>query len=499
MTRGVLPVLSARHISKSFGASRALSAVSADFHPAEVVALVGENGAGKSTLLKVLSAVYPRSGGEVTLDGAPYAPHSLREAEAAGIALVFQELNVNRSLGIAENIMLGHLRKYRRLGLIDWKRLNADAQAVLARINADFSVSDDIDRLDLGRLKTIEVARALAINPRFIFFDESTAFLNRGETGRLMAVIRELREQGIGIAFVSHHMHEVFDISDRLIVLKDGALVGSWATAEMTEDRLAELMVGREMAGGLFPPRVPTMTEAAKLELQQVVTASGVGPVELEVASGEILGIGGLKGSGGEAILGAVAGVIALRAGEMRLDGQPFRPGHPADALAAGIAHLPGDRTGEGVITEFSVLENLTLAARPGRGAGLSDRGRMLTLAREQIATLGIKTGSPETMVGELSGGNMQKVVLGKCLATAPGVLLLNNPTRGVDIGAKAEIYRVIRGLAARGMAVIMVSEDLPELLGLSDRVIITRQNRISKVFAQDEEPNEEEVVRWMM
>lgn len=493
------PVLSARNISKNFGASQALRAVSADFHPAEVVALVGENGAGKSTLLKVLAAVHPRSSGEVTLDGENYAPHSLRESEARGIALVFQELNINLCLSIAENIMLGHLRNYRRLGLIDWKRLNSDAQRVLDRIKADFTVHDDIDRLDLGRLKTIEVARALAIDPRFIFFDESTAFLNRSETQRLMAVIRELREQGIGIAFVSHHMHEVFDISDRLIVLKDGALVGAWATPDMTEDRLAELMVGREMAGGLFPPRISSATGAARLELRQVITSSGVGPVDLVISAGEILGIGGLKGSGGEAILGAIAGTLPIRAGEMRLDSRPFRPRHPADTLAAHIAHLPGNRTGEGVIAEFSVLENLTLAARPSRGAGLSDRRSMLALAQEQIKTLGIKTQGPETTVGDLSGGNMQKVVLGKCLATAPRVLLLNNPTRGVDIGAKAEIYRVIRRLAAEGLAVVMVTEDLPELLGLSDRVIITRQNEISKEFRQDEEPNEEEVVRWMM
>jgi ribose transport system ATP-binding protein len=494
-----LQVLSARNISKSFGGSQALRGVSADFHEAEVVALVGENGAGKSTLLKVLSAVHPRSSGEATLDGASYTPRNQREAEAQGVALVFQELNVNRSLGIAENVMLGHLRDYRRFGLIDWKRLHADAQRILDRIGADFRATDDIHRLDLGRIKTIEVARALATNPRFVFFDESTAFLNHGEAQRLMSVIRELKAQGIGIAFVSHHMHEVFEISDRLIVLKDGALVGDWPTAEMTEERLAELMVGREMIGGLFPQRGGPSGGPVKVELRGVVTASGVGPVDLAVAAGEILGIGGLKGSGGESILSALAGAEAIDAGAMLLDGREYRPGHPAEALSARIAHLPGDRTGEGVITEFSVLENLTLAARPVKSAVLSDRRRMMALATEQIATLGIKTAGPEAAVGALSGGNMQKVVLGKCLATAPEVLLLNNPTRGVDIGAKAEIYRVIRKLASDGLAVVMVTEDLPELLGLSDRVMVTRKGRVAKVFGHGTEPNEEEVVKWMM
>jgi ABC-type sugar transport system ATPase subunit len=492
-------LLSARNISKSFGGSHALRGVSADFHEAEVVALVGENGAGKSTLLKVLSAVYPRSSGEVTLNGEAYMPRNQRDAEAKGIALVFQELNVNRSLGIAENVMLGHLRSYRRLGLIDWRRLHADAQKVLDRLGADFRADDDIDRLDLGRIKTIEVARALATNPRFVFFDESTAFLNHGEAQRLMSVIKELKAQDIGIAFVSHHMHEVFEISDRLIVLKDGGLVGDWPTAEMTEDRLAELMVGRELVGGLFPPRNAKPEGPVKVELRGLVTASGVGPVDISVAAGEILGIGGLKGSGGDAILAALAGAEPIRDGSMLLDGRDFRPKHPADALAAHVAHLPGDRTGEGVITEFSVLENLTMAARPVKSGIMSDRRRMMTLANEQIAALGIKTSGAEAPVGALSGGNMQKVVLGKCLATMPRVLLLNNPTRGVDIGAKAEIYRVIRSLAAKGLAVVMVTEDLPELLGLSDRVMVTRKGTVAKVFGRDAEPNEEVVVKWMM
>jgi ABC-type sugar transport system ATPase subunit len=492
-------MLSARQITKTFGASQALRGVSAEFNPGEVVALVGENGAGKSTFLKVLAAVHPRSGGDAALDDVPYAPQSQREAEKAGVALVFQELNVSRGLSIAENVMLSHLRDFRRFGLIDWSRLNAAAQEILDRIGADFRTSDDIESLDLGQIKTIEVARALATRPRFVFFDESTAFLNHDEASRLMAVIRELKAQGIGVAFVSHHLHEVFEISDRLIVLKDGSLVGDWATNSMTEARLAELMVGREMVGGLFPPRDQVAHSGNRIVLKDVTTASGMGPVNLSVSPGEILGIGGLKGSGGESILAVIAGVEAVQAGEMRLDGQPFRPAHPADAWAARIASLPGDRTGEGVIAEFSAQENLTLAERPTRWGVFSDIPKIADLARTQIAALQIKTAGPEAAVSALSGGNMQKVVLGKCLAAAPSVLLLNNPTRGVDIGAKAEIYRVVRRLAAEGLAVLMVTEDLPELLGLSDRVIVTRKGKVSQVFERQSHPNEEEVVRWMM
>jgi ABC-type sugar transport system ATPase subunit len=486
-------------MSKNFGNFRALDAVSADFHPGEVVALVGENGAGKSTLLKVLAAIHPRSAGKATLGGEDYAPEDQRAAERAGVALVFQELNVNKCLGIAENVMLGYLGRYSRFGLIDHRRLRSEAQCILDRIGADFDVNDDINTLDLGRLKTIEVARTLATKPAFVFFDESTAFLNHAEADRLMDVIRELKSQGIGIGFVSHHMHEVFEISDRLIVLKDGALVGDWPTADMTEDRLAELMVGRELVGGLFPPRSDAAAGPVRIALSGAVTASGMGPVDLRVASGEVLGIGGLKGSGGDGILACIAGIEPLSAGTMTLDDLPYSPRHPAEAWAAGIAHLPGDRTGEGVITDFSVLENLTLASRPRRGVVFSDRPRMADTAQAQIAALGVRTAGPDAQVGSLSGGNMQKVLLGKCLAVAPRLLLLNNPTRGVDIGAKAEIYRVIRRLAEQGVAIVMVTEDLPELLGLSDRIIVTRGGRVSQTFARGARPNEQEVVKWMM
>jgi ABC-type sugar transport system ATPase subunit len=492
-------MLEARSIAKSFGGHRALRGVSATFPPGEVVAVVGENGAGKSTLLKVLAGVFPADGGGATLDGQPYAPRSLREAEARGVALVFQELNVNRSLSVAENVMLGRLRDFRRAGLIDWRRLAWEAQRVLDRTGTAFSVSDDLGRLDLGQIKTIEVARALAANPRYVFFDESTAYLGRGEAERLMAVIRELKAQRIGVAFVSHHLHEVFGIADRLVVLKDGALVADLPAGEVTEARLHQLMVGRELSGGLFPSKAAGPPGEVAVALEEAATRTGLGPVSLELRRGEVLGIGGLKGSGGEAILAALAGAERLTAGQMRRGGRQHAPNLPRDAWAAGIAALPGDRTGEGVVTEFGVAENLTLATRPRRWGLFSDGPAARAQAQAQVEALGIKTQSLGAPVASLSGGNMQKVVLGKCLATRPEVLLLDNPTRGVDVGAKSEIYRVIRGLVDEGCAVLMVTEDLPELLGLSDRIIVTRAGRLSKAFAPGERPSEEEVVRWMM
>lgn len=494
-------MLSARDISKSFGASRALSGVSVDFSRGEVVSLVGENGAGKSTLLKALAAVFPWDTGTVTLEGASYAPKSLAEAEARGVALVFQELNVNRSLTVAENVMLGRLRTYRRFGLIDWKRLKTDAQAILDRLDSGISVLADIDSLDLGQLKIIEVARALAANPRFVFFDESTAFLNNREAHRLLAVIRNLREQDHGVAFVSHHLNEVFDISDRLVVLKDGALVGSFEAAGMSEGRLHELMVGREFDGGIFPPAsAPAQGEVpAELAFEEVVTRSGLGPVSLAVPAGRIVGIGGLKGSGGDAMLAAVMGAEPVLSGTMRFGGQPFRPGDPRDAWRQGIAYVPGDRTGEGLIPEFPIEENLTMAVRPRTAGGIVDRTAGRRVADEMIARLRIKTAARDAATSSLSGGNMQKVVLGKCLATRPRMLLLNNPTRGVDVGAKAEIYRLMRELTGEGMTILMVTEDLAELIGVADEIVVTRRGAISHRFAPGARPSEEEVVKWMM
>jgi ABC-type sugar transport system ATPase subunit len=493
-------MLSANNISKRFGASQALRSVSVDFHRGEVVSLVGENGAGKSTLLKLLAAVFPWDDGQASIDGQPYVPTSLIDAERKGVALVFQELNVNKSLTIAENIMLGRLRRYRKLGLVDWKRLRSEAQLILDRIDAGISVTSDMNSLDLGQLKTIEVARALAADPQYIFFDESTAFLNNQETRRLLKVISSLRAQDLGIAFVSHHLNEVFEISDRLAVLKDGAFIGSYPVADITESRLHELMVGRDLAGGLFPQgRQETGAGAPAFVAQNLSVASGAGPFDFEVPEGSILGIGGLKGSGGDALLQLIMGTDTASSGGMSLHGADYSPSNPRAAWENGIAYVPGDRTGEGLIPEFTISENLTLAARPRYGVGLNDGRASAAMAADMVDKLAIKIPSLDAPVSSLSGGNMQKVVLGKCLATSPRLLLLNNPTRGVDVGAKAEIYRLVRQLADRGMSILMVTEDLPELIGMADQIMVTRRGTISKTFAPGIRPSEEEVVKWMM
>ncbi|MBB3237294.1 sugar ABC transporter ATP-binding protein [Phyllobacterium endophyticum] len=493
-------MLRATDISKKFGASQALRSVSVEFNRGEVVSLVGENGAGKSTLLKMLAAVFPWDEGRAVMDGKIYAPTSLIDAERQGVALVFQELNVNKSLSIAENVMLGRLRDYRKFGFVNWSRLHRDAQEILDRLEAGISVSDDVTTLDLGKLKTIEVARALAANPQFIFFDESTAFLNNQEARRLLKVIWNLRAQDLGVAFVSHHLNEVFEISDRLIVLKDGALVGSFPAEEMTESHLHELMVGRDLAGGLFPvARKIIPAGKPSFAAREISAASGAGPFTFEVPEGAILGIGGLKGSGGDALLQLVMGTEGIMAGNMSFLGAEYRPANPRAAWRNGIAYVPGDRAGEGLIPEFAIAENLTLAVRPNHAWGLNDRSTGKAIAQDMVDRLRIKISNLSAATSSLSGGNMQKVVLGKCLATQPKMLLLNNPTRGVDVGAKAEIYRLIRELADQGMTILMVTEDLSELIGMADQIIVTRRGAISKTFEPGARPSEEEVVKWMM
>ena len=498
------PILSARGIAKSYGGTVALHGVDLDLAPGEVHALVGENGAGKSTLLKILAGAERRDRGEMTLAGTPYRPAGLKEAEARGVALVFQEPNVARTLTVAENVFLDHLRDFTRLGLVDWRRLRREAEAVLDDLGAGVSVTDEVDALDLGRLKLVEVARALALRPRIVFFDESTAYLNNAEMRALLAGIGRLRAAGIAVAFVSHHLQEVFEVADRVTVLKDGSSVGTFAVGEVDEDRLHRLMVGRELGADLYPgrtPRAPSEGEPA-LRLSGVVyhplDGRPAGPFDLDLPPGRIVGLGGLKGSGGEALLEGLAGLHPLVAGEAALGGAPHRPRSPAEAWAAGVAYLPGDRGEEGLIPDFAVAENVTMAVRPSR-RGLVDRAREGELTTRAIADLRIRTPGGATPAADLSGGNMQKVVLAKCLAAGPRLLLLNNPTRGVDVGAKAEIYGHMRRLAEDGMAVLMVSEDLPELLGVADRVAITKGGRVSKIFPWTENPSEEDAVRWML
>jgi ABC-type sugar transport system ATPase subunit len=330
-----------------------------------------------------------------------------------------------------------------------------------------------------------------------LFLDESTAFLNHREVDAVLAAIVALKRAGLTVAFVSHHLSEVHAVADRLTILKDGLSTGDFARGELSQDEIHAHMVGRDLSGRLFPGRGPSRDGARAMALREVSAGAGLQDVTLDIRQGEILGVAGLKGGGGEALLETLVGERPVDRGDLEFDGRRFAPRSPADAWRAGVAYVPGDRTGEGLVTDFSVQDNLVMARPPRRGP-FFDRAAARALARSLVARLGIKVGALDDPCKSLSGGNLQKVVLGKCIAHRPRLLLLNNPTRGVDIGARVEIYRTIRELADDGLAVVVVSDDLPELIGLSERLVVMRGGRIQHEFPTGHAPAESDVIRYM-
>jgi ribose transport system ATP-binding protein len=489
--------LVAEHINKRFGNTVALRDVSIALEPGEVHALVGENGAGKSTLLKILAGAERPDEGAMRLGDAGYAPLDTREAERRGVALVYQEITINPSLTVAENIFIDRLGRFSRAGFLQTRALERAAQQVLDSFDAGIQVSAPLARLDLGQWKCIEIARALSHEPRMLFLDEATAFLGHREVDALLNAIRSLKGRGLSVAFVSHHLSEVTQVADRLTILKDGSLAGAARVADIAPADIHARMVGRDISGHVFPPKAQRAPGEGVLAVRELSVAGRLDAVDLDVHGGEIVGIAGLKGSGGEALLEVTMGVLAPQHGSLALGAQRYVPKHPAAAWQAGVAYLPGDRTGEGLIADFSVLDNVVMA-RPPRRFGVFDTSAAQREAAALGARLLIKAAHPDIACRTLSGGNLQKVVLAKCLHVAPRLLLLNNPTRGVDIGARIEIYRVIRALADEGVAVLLVSDDLPELIGLSDRLAVMRGGRIEHLFAAGTTPDETAIVRFM-
>ncbi len=487
----------ASNISRAFGSTKALADVSITLRGGEIHALVGENGAGKSTLLKILGGAERLDAGAITIDGEPYRPLSLNEAVTRGVGLVFQELTINPSLTVAENIFAGQLRRFRRGGILTGKMFAREAQELLDSFDANISVRQSLSSLDLGQCKCIEVARALSTRPQAIFFDESTAFLNHREINVVLKAMRALKAQGLAVAFVSHHLAEVGVVADRLTILKDGRKVGEFESDELDREQIQSRMVGRDMSTGIYPPRGGKTEGAPALTLAAVGAGPGLAPLSLTLRQGEIVGVAGLKGAGGERLLEIVAGAGRVSSGEIRIGDKPLAARSPADSWAKGIAYLPGDRTAEGLIVSATVLDNLIMA-RPPRHGPWFDRRRARDVAEEMIRALHIKASSVWDTTNSLSGGNLQKLLLGKCLAAGPRILLLNNPTRGVDVGARLEIYRSLRESAARGLAIVLVSEDLNELIGLSDRILVMRAGVVTARIDDPSGASEDVLIRHM-
>jgi ribose transport system ATP-binding protein len=464
-------------IAKSFGGAPALRGVDFDLRAGEVHALMGENGAGKSTLMKVLAGVHAPDAGTIRIDGQPVPISSPAEATALGIAMIHQELNTVPDMTVAENLALG-AEPRTRWGGLDRKRVLRDAADKLARVRADIDPRLPMRRLSVGRQQMVEIARALAEDARILVLDEPTAALSDREARQLFGLIDEMRASGMGLVYISHRMEEVWQLADRVTVFRDGRSVGTSEKAEITPERVVTQMIGRNVEE-LYVHDDRTPGEVV-LRVEGLTDGAGIGPVDLELRAGEVVGMVGLIGAGRTEIARMIYGADPARGGTVLLDGKRLDHRSPAASIRDGIGLLPESRKEEALFPQMSIRDNLVASALDGLSRlGVLRRRAVGDVARRQMETLRIRGTSPLQEVQHLSGGNQQKVVLGRWLTVGPRVLILDEPTRGVDIGAKYEIYRIINEQARNGVAVLVVSSDLPEALGISDRVLVVRGGRI--------------------
>jgi inositol transport system ATP-binding protein len=497
-------VLEVRNLSKSFPGVKALEAVRLAVWPGTVHALLGENGAGKSTLMKTLAGIYSPDAGEILLDGKSVRIKNPHEAIRLGISMIHQDLLPFPDLTAAENVCMGQEPTRRMPCWIDKPAMNRRAQELLGRLGVAFPARRKMRELGVAEIQTVEIAKALVHNARIIIMDEPTSATSRREVDALFGMIRDLRRQGVAIIYVSHKMEEIFRIADAITVLRDGRYVATHDAADLDRDRLIALMVGRELLTAEAPPPAPLPGEVA-LEVRGLTpNAAGTrrvpsAGVSFQVRRGDILGIAGLMGAGRTELVSALFGLQPAASGEIRVDGRPVRIASPRDAIEHGIAMVSEDRKKFGLVPGMSVKENLTLAAlrQCCRGPWI-DRRLENRAADEQIRALAIRTRDRNQRVESLSGGTQQKIVVAKALLTRPAVLILDEPTRGIDIGAKTEIYAIIRGLAAAGTAVIMVSSELPEILALSHRILVMREGEVTAEL-DPRRTTQEEILRYAM
>jgi ribose transport system ATP-binding protein len=485
-----------RKIEKRFPGVYALKGVDFEVSAGEVVALLGENGAGKSTLMKILGGVHQPDSGEVLIDGAPASVRGVADATRHGVAFIHQELNVLDNLDVAANVYLG--REPVRGGplrLIDRGRMEADTKKHLARLGLAVAPDTPLARLSIAQQQMVEIAKALSLEARILIMDEPTSSLTLSETARLLAVVKDLRAQGVAVIYISHRLGEVREIADRAVVLRDGANAGQLAREEITHERMVRMMVGRDVESFYQHPegeKRPRYFEVESLRTGRYPDKQ----VKLDVGRGEILGLAGLVGAGRSEAAQAIFGVDPAVEARLMLDSRPLRVRSPRDAIRHGIYLVPEDRRTAGLITDMPIRENVTLPAL-GRyaPAGLISFEREREGSKEVCGRLNVKAPSVEVRAANLSGGNQQKVVLAKWLALEPKVLIFDEPTRGIDVGAKAEIYELMRKLAEAGVAIIMISSDMEEVIGVSDRVAVMHEGRVTGVLGR-EDCTEENIMR---
>lgn len=472
------PLISLKNVSKSFGAVRVIHDVTVDVYPGQVQVLLGENGAGKSTLIKMMAGVYQPDAGQILVDGLAVHLPNTRAAEALGIATIHQELNLVASLTIAENVMMGRFPT--KFGLVDRRELRRRARAALTLIGLDIDVDILVGELGIARQQLVEIAKALSINARILILDEPTAALTRTETEGLFRVVNDLRSHGVGMLFISHHLDEIGEIGDSVTVLRDGEFVAE-VPASTPEEELVTLMVGRSI-DDQFPRRVTeTDTPIVVLAVDALTAKGRFDDISFDLHAGEILGIAGLVGAGRTEVIRAIAGADRYDSGTVRVRDLLLAKGNVRAAIAAGIGHVPEDRKVQGLVLDASVNDNLGYATLASTARmGLADFAGQRARATKVAHTLRIRMNSIDQPVGSLSGGNQQKAVFGRWIIAASTVLLLDEPTRGVDVGAKVEIYELMNEITAAGGAIVMVSSELPELIGMSDRILVMRDGLVA-------------------
>jgi ABC-type sugar transport system ATPase subunit len=471
-------------ITKSFPGVIALADVSLTVEFGRIHAIVGENGAGKSTLMKVLSGAYQPTSGVIEIAGAEARMRRPADAQRLGIRMVHQELNLAPDLTVAENVFLG--RMPRRWGIVDRARMVADTAELLARLGASIDARARLGDLSISQQQLVEIAKAYAADPRIIVLDEPTSSLSEGETAALFSILRRMKARGVAIIYISHRLKEVLDIADDVTILRDGTMIDSRPAAGITASEMIRHMVGREVTN-VFP-KSPAVIGAPVLRVEGLSDGRNFSNISLEARRGEILGLTGLVGAGRTELARVIFGLECPVAGRILIDGKPVTIRSPADAVRAGIAYVPEDRKAMGIVPAMNIRENISLPIlrRISRAGRISYR-HDVALARKYVRDLGISPPDPDRRISLLSGGNQQKAVIAKWLSTKPTVLILDEPTRGVDVGAKAEIHRIIGELVAKGMAVIMISSELIEVIGVCDRVLVMRDGQATALLNRDE------------
>jgi ribose transport system ATP-binding protein len=480
--------LEMKGITKRFPGVTALDNVSIEVARAEIVALIGENGAGKSTLIKILGGIHQPDAGSINIDGHPVSIRSVRDAAQHGIGIIHQELNVLDNLDVGSNVFLGREPVFGGpLKLIDRNRMYAETEKYTARLGLNVSPRTPLDQLSIAQQQLVEIARALSLNARILIMDEPTSSLTLSETERLLQVTKDLRSQGVSIIYISHRLSEITELADRVVALRDGKNAGKLSREEINHDRMVKLMVGRDLKDFYVHPE--STSGAVSFEIHSLRTQRFPnGGTSLAMRRGEILGLAGLVGSGRSELAEAIFGATPQIAGSVSLDGKPLSIKTPRDAIRQGVYLIPEDRRRVGLITEMSVRENVTLPSlEKYTKSGMIENKSERAAAKTACESLRVKTASLETIAASLSGGNQQKVVLAKWLSLDPKVIIFDEPTRGIDVGAKAEIYQLMRRLADQGIAILMISSDMEEILGVSDRIAVMHEGAIAGILERNQ------------